>query len=232
MYNRILNYLPDKEAELIKMSAELEKINIMTDCNNLDDSFDSESTDILNSVREIRKKDQENLKKQRETLKNMISRLNEENTDLRIQLEQIKGTSTSEQQKLNEYSSENTQLKRELINLKKLQIQEASKSVNEVQIKNELENIRLKLDFEINEKEQLKKKYDAELHATKIRCDNEILRQNQIMQEKYDGFVVEINKLSREIRELKDERNSLINLIEKEKNLNNDLLAKLGIKKS
>ena len=108
MYNRILNYLPDKEAELLRMSAELEKINIMTDC--IDDSYEQDSTDILNSVREIRKIDQENVKKQRETLKSMISKLNEENTDLRIQLEHLKNSNTNDQQKLVEFTNENLQL--------------------------------------------------------------------------------------------------------------------------
>ena len=229
MYNRILNYLPDKEAELIRMSAELEKINIMTDCNT-DDACDHDSADILNSVREIRKIDQENVKKQRETLKTMISKLNEENTDLRIQLEHLKNTNSTDQQKLMDYTNENLQLKRELQNFRKLQVQGANKTVNEVQIKSELENLKLKLEFEMNEKEQLRKKYDAELNAAKIRCDNEIQRQNQIMQEKYEGFVVEINKLNKELRELKEERNSLLNLIEREKSLNRDLLLK--VKKS
>lgn len=228
MYNRILNYLPDKEAELIKMSAEVEKINVMTDA---DDSYEFDSAEILNSVKELRKIDQENAKKQKETLKAMITRLNEENTHLRIQLEHLKDSSSNEAQKLNEYANENAQLKRELQSMKKLQLNEANKAVNEVQIKNDLENLKLKLEFELNEKEQIKKKFDAELHATKIRFDNEILRQNQIMQEKYDNFVHEINKLNREIKELKDEKHSLLHLIDKEKSLNRDLLAKLGINK-
>ena len=109
MYNRILNYLPDKEAELLRMSAELEKINIMTDCID-DDSYEQDSAEILNSVREIRKIDQENVKKQRETLKTMISKLNEENTDLRIQLEHSKTSNSTEQHKLIEFTNENGQL--------------------------------------------------------------------------------------------------------------------------
>ena len=109
MYNRILNYLPDKEAELLRMSAELEKINIMTDCID-DDSYEQDSAEILNSVREIRKIDQENVKKQRETLKTMISKLNEENTDLRIQLEHSKTSNSTEQHQLIEFTNENGQL--------------------------------------------------------------------------------------------------------------------------
>lgn len=116
--------------------------------------------------------------------------------------------------------------------MKKLQVQGANKTVNEAQIKSELDNLKLKFDFEMNEKDQLRKRYEAELNATKIRCENEIQRQNQIMQDKYDGFVSEINKLNKELRDLKDERNSLLNLIEKEKSINRDLAVKLNSKKS
>ena len=118
MYSRILNYLPDKEAELLRMSAELEKINIMTDC--MDDSYEQDSADIMNSVKEIRKIDQENVKKQRETLKTMISKLNEENTDLRIQLEHLKTSNSTEQQKIVEFTNENGQLSIGLIKTKNI----------------------------------------------------------------------------------------------------------------
>ena len=110
-------------------------------------------------------------------------------------------------------------------------MQGANKTVNEAQIKSELENLKLKFEFEMNEKDQLRKRYEAELNAAKIRCENEIQRQNQIMQEKYEGFVVEINKLNKDLRELKNERNSLMNFIEKEKMINKELEAKLNYKK-
>ncbi len=116
--------------------------------------------------------------------------------------------------------------------MKKLQVQGANKTVNEAQIKSELDNLKLKFEFEWNEKEQLRKRYEAELNAAKIRCENEIQKQNQIMQEKYEGFVAEINKLNKDLRELKSERNCLMNLIEKEKTINRELEAKFNSKKS
>jgi hypothetical protein len=132
MYNRILNYLPDKEAELLRMSAELEKINIMTDC--MDDSYEQDSADIMNSVKEIRKIDQDNVKKQRETLKTMISKLNEENTDLRIQLEHLKTSNLTEQQKIVEFTNENGQLSMKLSLIKRKNISD-SKNFKDVNYK-------------------------------------------------------------------------------------------------
>ena len=231
MYNKILNYLPDKEAELIKLSAEFDKINALTDNYNVDREVDS--NDIITNVKEIRKIDQDNLQKQKQIMKELIAKLNEENKSLNAQLEDLKSSNASELLKLNKYSSENSQLRRELAGIKKLFQNDTSKSAaSDAQLKNEIENLRDKLEHEYTEADRMKEKYEGELHSAKLRYEAEISKQNALMQEKYDAFAREITALNKIIKELKEERNNLLYQLEKERNINRELMENPNIQRA
>lgn len=218
LFNKILNYLPDKEAEILRVSTELEKINSMTES-----TIMPEVEAIFRNVFEIRKIDQETIRKEKDTMKEIIDKLTTENHSLNSQLNQLKELNANELQKLNDYSVENSKLKRELANYKKIHVDEANKTLNEHQIKSEVDNLKTKFEFEVREKESLKKKFESELHAAKIRFEAEINRQNQLMQAKYENFTQEINTLNKIIKDLKDEKRSLLISLEKEKNSHREI---------
>jgi hypothetical protein len=76
-------------------------------------------------------------------------------------------------------------------------------------LKSQVKTLKDKLKQEEEHNEQMKVRLETELNAAKVRFENELNKQNNLMQSKYDNFVREINKLHDNIRELKAQKDEL-----------------------
>ena len=72
-------------------------------------------------------------------------------------------------------------------------------------------------------KEDLKSSCEKEINAAKIRFDNELGKQNGLMQSKNDELVNEIKKLNDVIRIFQEEKNDLLKRIYMEKGNDKDI---------
>lgn len=203
--DRVVNYLPENEIELIKSSTEIEQLNI----------FESYKKDM----------DDDQVYKQKHMLKSTITKLNDENFNLKMHLERLKNSNKTEIERLNKVQSENEKLRNDIDLLRELHSNEIKiNSKNNYEMKKEIENYKVQLKFEENQREELKNKYTNELNAAKIRYENELNKQNQIMQTKYDDLNKEITRLNKIIKSLQLEKSELIHRIQKEREINRELI--------
>lgn len=151
--------------------------------------------------------------------------LNNENMNLRVELDRMK----HEFHRLDECEYENEKLKQELDQIREQNRQELCKlnSKLEYELKTQAENFRIRAKHEEAQREELKKKYQNELNAAKIRYENELSKQNGLMQAKYDNLTREICGLNQIVNKLKGEKKDLICQIQYEKELNKELIRKL-----
>ena len=63
------------------------------------------------------------------------------------------------------------------------------------EMNNQIENYRSKLRLEENQNQELKQRHETELNAAKIRYENELEKQNKLMNIKYDNLMSESNDL-------------------------------------
>ena len=84
MFNRVVNYLPENEVNLVKTSTEIEKLNLLTE--DFDDNNMSEE--------------------HRNSLKSTITQLNNNNFNLKIQLERLKESNRKELENLNKFENQ------------------------------------------------------------------------------------------------------------------------------
>lgn len=78
------------------------------------------------------------------------------------------------------------------------------------ELNTEIKNLNTKLKFEQNQRDELKRRYELELNAAKIRYDNELQKQNRLMKSKNQELENEINRLNESIKRLQEEKNALL----------------------
>lgn len=195
LFNRVANYLPENELNLVKSSTEIEKLNMLTD--DLDEANTPEA--------------------HKNSLKSTITQLNDNNFNLKIQLERLKSSNRNELENLSRYESEDKkQLLQEISHMRAQHTHElALQAKIQTELKNEIEHLRQRLKMEHNQKEELKHKFKTEFNAVKVRFENEITKQNKLMQEKYEELNNEIRRLNDVIRQLKCEKVELKQVVEK-----------------
>lgn len=150
--------------------------------------------------------------------------LSAENYNLKLELDRVKADSN----KLKEFECENDKLKHELNVIRNQNALELDK-INtklEYELKIQQENFKIKTRFEENEREEMKRKYALEINAAKIRYENELTKQNSLMQAKYDSLHKEIFRLSDMVVRLQKERVDLISQIQNERNINRQLVGR------
>ncbi len=130
-----------------------------------------------------------------------------------MHLDNLKQQNQKELDRINEYKLENEKLKQELDRLFK-------ESEVDVQSRNELnqqiERFKIKLRQEQDEKEEMRNRYEIELNAAKIRYENELEKQNKLMNIKYDALFNETSQLNSLVNSLQKEKSDLLGLIQRE----------------
>ena len=213
MYNRVVNYLPEHELQIVKSSAELEKINMLDE---------NEIMEEQNNA--------ENVVKHKDTLKSTITKLNDDNFNLKIQLERLKFANKNELETLKKFETERDKLINDIHLMREMHSNELKlKAKTHYEMQLEIENYKTRIKYEETKKEELKKRYLTELNSTKIRYENELDRQNKLMRKKYDELVNEIKRLVDIIRKLQLEKKELMNKIEYEKEINKQINERKGI---
>jgi len=146
-------------------------------------------------------------------LNHQIKKLNDDNLSLKMHLDNLKQQNQKELDRINEYKLENEKLKQELDRLFK-------ESEVDVQSRNELnqqiERFKIKLRQEQDEKEEMRNRYEIELNAAKIRYENELEKQNKLMNIKYDALFNETSQLNSLVNSLQKEKSDLLGLIQRE----------------
>jgi hypothetical protein len=150
--------------------------------------------------------------------------LNSENLNLKVELDKLRKDFT----RLSEFQFENEKLKKELDEIREENRQEMSKLNTrlEYELKVQAENFKIRARHDESQREEMRVKHANELSAAKIRFENELSKQNGLMQLKYDGLKKEINSLGQVISKLQGEKNDLISQIKYERELNKQLLRK------
>jgi chromosome segregation ATPase len=147
----------------------------------------------------------------KQTLQSTIQDLRNQNQNLKIRLDKLLGSNTKGLEKLKHYYNENNKLKTELKLLSTRKLNETSESAkSQYELKTEINNLNNKLKFEQAQRDELKRRYETEISSVKIRYDNELEKQNKLMQIKNDNLVKEINKLNESIRKLQEEKSALL----------------------
>jgi hypothetical protein len=204
MFNRVVNYLPENEVNLVKTSTEIEKLNLLTE--DFDDNNMSEE--------------------HRNSLKSTITQLNNNNFNLKIQLERLKESNRKELENLNQFENQDRQkIMNEMNQMKALHSRELKNHAKtQSEMKKELENLKVRIEMEQNQKEELKNRYMIEFNAVKVRFENEINKQNKLMQNKYDDLIKEIKRLNDVIKQLKLEKDELKVQIQREKEISRQIV--------
>lgn len=196
MYNRVLSNLPENELDFVKESSDLE---------------------MQTQAEFYQDLDQDQAFKQQQSLKSTITKLNDDNLNLKLQLDRLKESNRSDLDKL----------KNEFLQIREMHSSELkSRDTATSEMKSELANLRVRIKNEENEKEELRKRCMTEINSAKIRYENELSKQNSLMQNKYDVLIKEINTLNQVIKKLKNEKHELLLRIQKEKDLNKEILFK------
>ena len=204
MFNRVVNYLPENEVNLVKTSTEIERLNLLAD----DINEKNTSEEHKNS------------------LKSTITQLNNNNFNLKIQLERLKEANKKELENMNRIENlDREKLQNDMNQLRAMHAHELKiQAKTQSELKKELENLKVRLEFEQNQKEELKKRFTTEFNAVKVRFDNELNKQNMLMQNKYEELVNEIRRLNDVIKQLKQEKDELKTQIQREKDLNRHII--------
>jgi len=146
--------------------------------------------------------------REKERLEKELKRANEENFALSLSYDRLKTQTKLEIDKL---KNENENLKSYMNQLKEkhaLEIKDNKNTIND--LKSQVKALKDKLKQEEEQNEQMKVRLETELNSAKVRYENELNKQSNLMQSKYDNFVREINKLHDNIRELKAQKDELV----------------------
>lgn len=182
LYERATGYIPEKELELIKVSNEIEKINYL------------EEQDTASWPESMRQKSDD-------AFKSAISMLNEENLSLKIKIERMQKTHASEMDKI----------RAEFDAIQKSHASELrSKSRQEQEKNKEIELLKKKIVFEEEKRDEIKMDYANQLKSAQVRFENELGKQNSLMQSKNEELINEIKKLNESVHTLQSEKTQLI----------------------
>ena len=203
MYDRVTNFLPEKELEILRTISEVEKLSLY--------SIPSENFNFTSTQLNIDSfLNQEQMGEYTKSLKTAITQLNDENFSFKMMLERLKASQQAEAEKLARCQNENERLKNEIKVLRESKAeQDNNRAKIEYEMKTEIENYKQRIKHLENEKDELKNRYLTEINAAKIRYDNELEKQNKLMQKKYDDLVMELNKLNDILKKLQKEKTEL-----------------------
>ena len=206
LYDRAHSLLPDKEKELLKLSSEIEEINYL----------DRQSDSLGHSSNEANKRN-------RESLNAAVSMLNEENLNLKIILQRAESA----------HRSEINSLKCEIECLKNVHSNDVeSKLKYEREKLLEIELLKQKLRQEEEKYSELKTNFNKEINAVKIRFENELSKQNSIMQQKNNELLDEIKTLNAELRSSRLEKTDTLKvLVQKDKLLSEEAVEQKSERK-
>ena len=169
------------------------------------------SHEILTSINGTEKLSNEQMHTHRQTLKSVIQDLNNQNLNLKNKLNRLQSSNAKGLEKLKHFYNENNKLKTELKLITERKLNENSTSAKTTYTLNtQIKNLNNKLKFEESQRDELKKRYDVEINAAKIRYENELQKQSSLMQHKNAELMAEINRLNESIKKLQNERNSLL----------------------
>ncbi len=147
----------------------------------------------------------------KQTLQSVIQDLTNQNQNLRIRLQKLQGSNAKGLEKLKYFYNENNKLKTELKLLSTRKSNETSNnSKSHYDLQTEISNLNTKLKFEQEQRDELKRRHEIEINSVKIRYDNELEKQNKLMQLKNDKMAKEIEKLNESIKKLQDEKIALL----------------------
>ena len=209
MYDRVLHHLPASELDILRDSAEVEKLNLKV----------SE-----NKGNEIGLLNHEQILDRKNTLQSAITALNAQNFSLKIKLERLHTSNQKGLEKLKYFFNENNMLKTELKLLNDKKMSESSEKVKQVfDLNTEIKNLNQKLKHEEEQRNELHRRYGLELNAAKIRYENELNKQNNLMQSKNENLAGEVNRLNDMISRLQSEKIELMTKIQTEIALNQAL---------
>ena len=149
-----------------------------------------------------------------------IKKLNNDNLNLKIQLEDLKQENNHELERINIYRQENEKLKSEL---NKFLAENEINAKTIFEMNNQIENYKSKLRLEENQNQELKQRHETELNAAKIRYENELEKQNKLMNIKYDNLMSESNDLHLLVHSLEKEKKDLLSLIQREVKLRQEI---------
>lgn len=217
MYDRVTNFLPEKEIEILRTISEVEKLSLYSvptenyQPNNL--NFTSTQLNIDSFI------NQEQMSEYTKSLKTAITQLNDENFSFKMMLERLRASQQAEAEKLARCQNENERLKNEIKVLKESKAEEENNRAKiEYELKTEIENYKQRIKHLEDEKDDLKNRYLTEINAAKIRFENELEKQNKLMQKKYDDLVGELNKLNDILKKLQKEKYELTTKLEQIEN--------------
>jgi hypothetical protein len=161
MYNRMVQHFPDKQAQIIGQAAEIEQLSRENE-----NSEDTQTGNKLNMV---------------------VSKLNEENMSLKLELETLHQANKVDKEKLQNVENENQSLKNELNTIKETR-------VNELKSRDkELEVLKLRVKQHESIRQELMQKHSNEMNAANIRFENELNIENELMQRKCNSLIREAN---------------------------------------
>jgi hypothetical protein len=182
LYERALSQLSPSEAELIRVSNEFDKINY---------------PDESDAVEAVNEKDDDEFGMQRESLHSMVGILNHENMELKVRLERVQSAHDSQLElKQGEIDCLRSALSNELSDKGRID-QEKSR---------EIEQLRRRLLQDEEKRNEWRVSCAGEVSAAQIRFENELARQNCIMQGRNDELSCEIKRLHEIVRVLEDEK--------------------------
>lgn len=169
------------------------------------------TNDILADINGSGKLSKQQIYTHRQTLKSLIQDLNNQNLNLKNKLDRLQSSNAKGLEKLKHFYNENNKLKTELKLITERKHNETSTNAKTTYTLNsQIKNLNNKLKFEESQRDELKKRHDVEINAAKIRYDNELQKQSNLMQEKNDELIAEIDRLNESIKKLQSERNSLL----------------------
>lgn len=214
LYSKAVQDLSNTEKKILKHTISSAKLS-QSSC---EQSAVSQThvTKILSDLNNNRDKlSEEQVFLHKQTLKSIVQDLQNQNMNLKHKLERLQASNAKGLEKLKYYYNENNKLKTELKLMGTRKDKDTSEHVKaHYELNTEIKNLNTKLKFEQAQRDELKRRYDCELGAAKIRYENELSKQNRIMLSKNQTLEQEINRLNESIKKLLEDK---INLLAKMK---------------
>lgn len=213
LYSKAVQDLSNTEKKILKQTISSAKLT-QSSCEHSAVS-QTHVTKILSDLNNKDKLSKEQVFLHKQTLKSIVQDLQNQNMNLKHRLERLQASNAKGLEKLKFYYNENNKLKTELKLMSARKEKDNSEHVKvHYELNTEIKNLNTKLKFEQAQRDELKRRYDCELGAAKIRYDNELSKQNRIMLSKNQTLEQEINRLNESIKKLLEEK---INLMAKMK---------------
>lgn len=209
MYTKAIQDMSNTEKHMLKNSASVDKLD-QGSYTQIVYSNENKISEILSNLDES-KLSKEQIFMHKQTLKSTVQELQNQNLNLKRKLEKLQSSNTKGLEKLKYFYNENNKLKTELkLMTSRKQTDASAHAKAQYELNTEIKNLNTKLRFEQAQRDELKQQYDVEVSAAKIRYDNELQKQNGIMQEKNQSLMTEISRLNESIKNLQEEKLALL----------------------